>query len=111
MQDLTSIPPYYMAHVQSGRPQVVDAILPRLVGLSKAYLIRNVEGFVKKLNVMQNYLNSGLQEPLSPSSKTLPGDRNSFFSDLVHLRYEARDGRAPRGIGLAHILGSLKYFH
>ena len=68
-----------MMYVCSERPQVVDAILPRLVGLGKAYPIRKVEGFVKKLKVMQNNLNSGLQDPLSPSSKTLPGVPELFL--------------------------------
>ena len=60
---------------------VIDAILPHFVELSEAYAIRSGEEFVKKLKVMQKNLNRGLQDPLSPSSKTFPG-----VPELILLR-------------------------
>ena len=60
---------------------VVDAILPHFVELSEAYPIQSAEEFVRKLKVMQKNLSRGLQDPLSPSSKTFPG-----VPELILLR-------------------------
>src|SRR5258706_3440712 len=76
MQDLTSVLLDHILYVSSEPPpaiMVVDAILPHFVELSEVYPIRSAEEFVKKLKVMQKNLNRGLQDPLSPSSKTFPG--------------------------------------
>jgi nucleolar protein 14 len=84
MQDLTSVLLDHILYVSGERPSaimVVDAILPHFVELSKAYPIRSAEDFVRKLKVMQKNLNRGLQDPLSPSSRTFPG-----VPELILLR-------------------------
>ena len=84
MQDLISVLLDHILYVSSEYPpatMVVDAILPHFVELSEVYPIRSAEEFVKKLKVMQKNLNRGLQDPLSPSSKTFPG-----VPELILLR-------------------------
>jgi nucleolar protein 14 len=60
---------------------VVEALVPHIYSLSKAYLVNSAEFFVAKLNILQKNLTRGLQDPLEPSSKTFPG-----APELVFLR-------------------------
>ena len=76
MQDFIPVLLDHILYVSGEQPPaitVVDTILPHFVELSMAYPVRSAEEFVKKVKIMQMNLNRGLQDPLSPSSKTFPG--------------------------------------
>lgn len=82
---------------------VIEALVPHLYALTKAYPIKSAEHFRSKLNLLQKNFTKGLQDPLEISSKTFPGLPELVFLRVLGSIWSTSDMKHAV-VGLAHYL-------